>query len=93
MMIVMIQKRSLRSLFVAFYYFFLFLSVFSVLWYTAMLGKKNSLKQILKILKSENIKNVHTTRFEPVSVIFSFIIIVSKAVLSEILPVKQKFQV
>ena len=40
--------------------------MYSVLWYTAMLGKKSSLKTLLKILKAEGIKNVRTTRFDPV---------------------------
>ena len=40
----------------------------SVVWYTAMLGKKSSLKAVLKILKTEGIKNVRTTRFDPVRI-------------------------
>ena len=31
-----------------------------------MLGKKSSLKSVLKLLKAEGIKNVRTTRFDPV---------------------------
>ena len=41
-------------------------ALLSVVWYTAMLGKKSSLKAVLKLLKAEGIKNVRTTRFDPV---------------------------
>lgn len=41
-------------------------SFVSVVWYTAMVGKKSSLKAVLKLLRAEGIKNVRTTRFDPV---------------------------
>ena len=41
-------------------------SFVSVVWYTAMVGKKSSLKAVLKLLRAEEIKNVRTTRFDPV---------------------------
>ena len=45
----------------------LLITLLSVVWYTAMLGKKSSLKVVLKLLKAEGVKNVRTTRFDPVS--------------------------
>lgn len=45
-------------------------SFVSVVWYTAMVGKKSSLKAVLKLLKAEGIKNVRTTRFDPVRTSF-----------------------
>jgi hypothetical protein len=41
-------------------------SFVSVVWYTAMVGKKSSLKAVLKLLRAEEIRNVRTTRFDPV---------------------------